>query len=65
MANGDVRVVFNGEYDTQVVLTFNRHITSIAMEVDTYDELGKLSEHTFFSKEAAIAMAKRILEELQ
>lgn len=66
MAIGDKRKIFMGAYDTSVVLTLNNspNIGDLAMEVDTYDENGDLSEHTYFSKAQAIAIAYAILEEL-
>lgn len=62
----DKVIVFQGAYNTSVVLTLNNSqgFEFIAMEVDTYGEDNKLSEHTYFSKEQAIAIARTILKEL-
>ncbi|ATN92796.1 hypothetical protein QGX11_gp033 [Pseudomonas phage PPSC2] len=66
MATGDKRKAFMGAYNTSVVLTLNNspELEDLAMEIDTYDEDGDLSEHTYFSKEEAIAIAHEILKEL-
>lgn len=67
MAFGDKVKTFMSAYNTNVVLTLNNSscMEEFAMEVDTYDEDGELSEHTYFSKDEAIALAHAILEELK
>lgn len=64
MIVGDLIKNFEGAYGTIVRLTLNNNIPHVAMELDIYED-GELSEHTYFNKEQAIAIAKAILEELQ
>lgn len=67
LIQGDKVVSFDGGYGITLSLTLNNNsmINAYALCVDTTDQTGKLTEHTYFSKEQAIAIAKAILEELK
>jgi len=67
LIDGDKIVEFDGGYGITVALTLNNKVElgQYAMCLDTTDSTGKLTEHTHFSKEQAIAIAKAILEELK
>lgn len=64
---GDKVVSFYGGYGITMSLTLNNSsiINEYALCIDTATQAGKLTEHTYFSKEQAIAIAKAILEELK
>lgn len=67
MVEGDKVVSFDGGYGITLSLTINNksEINEYALCIDTATQSGKLTEHTYFSKEQAIAIAKAILEELK
>lgn len=67
LIEGDKVVSFDGGYGITLSLTINNksELNDYALCVDTATQDGKLTEHTHFSKEQAIAIAKAILEELK
>lgn len=67
LIEGDKVVSFDGGYGITLTLTINNksEVGEYALCIDTETQGGKLTEHTYFSKEQAIAIAKAILEELK